>query len=131
MPFVELTDPSNPAPSTLWAQLATTATLPMQRNPVSEAVEAASWFCKHWNVHQDAPLIKNTMRLIVTEVVNRCWFEHQPWLRAQAINVRIRWSDINTLVIEAWDTPPDQPLHDAPCLRYRLFQTTRLRVGHG
>ncbi|MEU7140416.1 hypothetical protein ABZ942_13270 [Nocardia sp. NPDC046473] len=127
MTSVELTDP----PPMDWAALATTATAPMGADPVGRAVEAASWFCQHWNVHQAALLVEKTTRLIVADVVNRCWFEHQPWLRAQAVSVRIRWSDINTLVIEAWDTPPDQPRPDAPRLRYRLFQTTRLRVGHG
>ncbi|WP_433657934.1 hypothetical protein ACQPW1_39420 [Nocardia sp. CA-128927] len=127
MTSVELTD----RPSTNWAALATTATVPMRSDPVGRAVEAASWFCQHWNVHRDALLVENTMRLIVADVVHRCWFEHQPQLRAQAVSVRIRWTDINTLVIEAWDTPPHQPIGNAPRLRYRLFQTTRLRVGHG
>ncbi|WP_378733309.1 hypothetical protein [Nocardia brasiliensis] len=127
MTSAELTDP----PSTNWAAVATTAQLPMRDDPVFHAVEAASWFCKHWNVLQDAPLVENTMRLIVAEVVHRCWFENQPWLRARAIGVRIRWTDINTLVLEAWDVPAVEPGHSAACLRYRLFQATRLRVGHG
>ncbi|QBS41326.1 hypothetical protein DMB37_15545 [Nocardia sp. CS682] len=123
-------EPIDPG-STNWAALATVAKLPMGDDPVFHAVEAASWSCKHWNVHHYAPLVENTMRLIAADVVHRSWFENQPWLRPQAISIRIRWTDLNTLVLEAWDIPADDTGNSTARLRYRLFQATRLRIGHG
>ncbi|MFG1798302.1 amino acid adenylation domain-containing protein [Nocardia sp. NPDC049149] len=69
--------------------------------------------------------------VLVADVVRRCWFQGQPWLRAHAVTVRILWTDVTTLVIEAWDVPATEPGQVAIRVRYRLYRMTRLRLRHG
>ncbi|WP_156161806.1 hypothetical protein [Nocardia vulneris] len=104
--------------------------MPLDRRPIVQAVEDAVWFCEHWGVQYYAALVAQTTKLLVSDVVHRSWFESQPWLRASAVTVRIRWTDPATLVIEAWDLPATRPEHDPAARRYRLYRMTRLRVGN-
>ncbi|WP_194834886.1 hypothetical protein [Nocardia sp. XZ_19_369] len=131
MIFVETADlTTKPASFLPGATLATTVTLPLDRRPVVQAVEEAAWFCEHWNVQYYAALVEQTTKVIVADVVHRSWFEDQPWLRARAVTVRIRWVDPATLVIEAWDLPAARPGHPPADGRYRLYRMARLRVGN-
>ncbi|WP_280432606.1 hypothetical protein [Nocardia brasiliensis] len=128
---VEIADPANqPASFLPGAALATTSTLPLDRRPVVQAVEEADWFCKHWGIQYYAALVADTTKVLVSDVVHRSWFDDQPWLRARAVTVRIRWTDPATLVIEAWDQPATEPGDGAAGGRYRLYQMTRLRIGN-
>ncbi|KIA61122.1 hypothetical protein FG87_32850 [Nocardia vulneris] len=95
-----------------------------------QAAEEAAWFCQHCNIQYHAALVEESTKTLVAELMRRCWFEDQPWLRAHAITVRIRWTDPATVAIEAWDIPTTEPDRTAAASGYRLFRMTLLRVGN-